>query len=277
MSSASHKSTKKTVYYGLIFIFILTIVFIITWVSNTNTQEVDNTADGQLHSINDQIDESSPVNFSIKTFTSAEFSELYNNFSHPNTRTIINDFSITNSVEADEVINEIAESLGYKIQSAPIADNFVEFEDGVLLQRNAALSWEQLNRQAKIENIDMRITQGFRSAEDQNAIFIERLGVISPGNIINRSADDQIKQILSTTAVPGYSRHHTGYTIDLACDTGNEFKFEDSACFTWLSKNNYANAKKFGWIPSYPKGILNQGPEPEAWEYVWVGIESLYE
>jgi LAS superfamily LD-carboxypeptidase LdcB len=43
-----------------------------------------------------------------------------------------------------------------------------------------------------------------------------------------------------------------------------------------MSKDNYLQAKKYGWIPSYPEGAQQQGPEPEAWEYVWVGTASLH-
>jgi LAS superfamily LD-carboxypeptidase LdcB len=53
--------------------------------------------------------------------------------------------------------------------------------------------------------------------------------------------------------------------------------FEQSVCFGWLSKGNYKNAKSNGWIPSYPDGAKKQGPDPESWEYVWVGKQNLIE
>jgi LAS superfamily LD-carboxypeptidase LdcB len=76
--------------------------------------------------------------------------------------------------------------------------------------------------------------------------------------------------------VPGYSRHHTGYTIDLWCEDGSS-TFLSSSCYKWISDNNYLKAKQSGWIPSYPAGTDDQGPEPEPWEYVWVGTERLME
>jgi len=33
--------------------------------------------------------------------------------------------------------------------------------------------------------------------------------------------------------------------------------------------------KRFGFIPSYPENSGKQGPEPEPWEYVWVGEDVL--
>jgi LAS superfamily LD-carboxypeptidase LdcB len=79
------------------------------------------------------------------------------------------------------------------------------------------------------------------------------------------------------TAVPGYSRHHTGYTVDIACENQTTLSFIYTVCFKWLSQNNYERTKKFGWIPSYPEEAVLQGPEPESWEYVWVGIDAVTE
>lgn len=213
----------------------------------------------------------------FKTFTAQEFSDLYNGLTYPNTRPIQNDFSMTGSIEADEVIYDLAEEAGYMVRSAPVTDNFVEIEDDQVLQRLAAEDWEKLNKQAEEDNFELSITQGFRSAENQNKIFMDRLGDINLARITDGSSDNKIKELLKTTAPPGYSRHHSGYTVDLACDSDPGPLFENSTCFEWISENNYINIKKYGWIPSYPEGIKNQGPEPESWEYVWVGLEAVKE
>jgi len=87
---------------------------------------------------------------------------------------------------------------------------------------------------------------------------------------------------LAKHSIPGYSKHHTGYTVDLGCRENGILKkysgpkgFATSKCFVWLKKNNYHNAKRFGFIPSYPKGPKKQGPNPESWEYVWMGRKVL--
>ncbi len=218
-----------------------------------------------------------PKNTKFKTFTAQEFSDLYNGFAYPNTRPIQNDFSITGNIEADEVIYDFAEEAGYRVRSAPVTDNFADVNDSQVLQRLAAEYWKKLNKKAVKDNIELRITQGFRSAEDQNKIFMDRLGDINPARIIDGLSDNKIKELLKTTAPPGYSRHHSGYTVDLACNSDPNVLFENSTCFEWISENNYINIKRYGWIPSYPEGIKNQGPEPESWEYVWVGLDAVKE
>jgi LAS superfamily LD-carboxypeptidase LdcB len=102
-------------------------------------------------------------------------------------------------------------------------------------------------------------------------------GGSNPQSIADGHSDAAVVRVLQWTAPPGHSRHHTGYAIDLACAGTNFFIFKTTPCYAWLSKHNYQNAKKFGWVPSYPEGAVNQGPELEAWEYIWVGTTLLYE
>lgn len=237
--------------------------------SNSNTSEIN------LNEPLNTIDRPKKTRF--KAFTPQEFSDLYNSFAYPNTQPIENDFSITENAQADKIIYDLAESLGYSVRSAPVTDNFVNIGDNHVLQREAAESWNDLKNEVKKDGFKLSVSEGYRSAEDQNRIFIGRLGKISPSKIIDGSSNDKIREILKTTAPAGYSRHHTGYTIDLVCDSDPAVLFENSKCFEWISDNNYINIKKFGWIPSYPEGIKNQGPEPESWEYVWVGLDAVKE
>lgn len=213
----------------------------------------------------------------LKTFTGEEFSNLYNSFAYPNTQAISQDSPITGNSEADKVIKELAEARGYKTRSAPVTNNFVEISQDMLLQQRAAVDWLKMQEAAAKEGHDIQVNAAYRSAEDQRAIFNTRIRGIPLEDIASRKADAKINNVLKTTAVPGYSRHHTGYTVDIVCYTDASKKFEDSKCFKWLSENNYQNAKTYGWIPSYPDGAGMQGPDPEPWEYVWVGTDVLYE
>lgn len=215
----------------------------------------------------------------LKQFTPQQFRDLYNSFAYPNTERISAETPITGDYEADMRIRKIAEERGYTLRSAPVANVFVDVGDGYRLQERAAQPWIDLRDTAKKDNIIFNLMDAYRSADEQLEIFLPRLtaaGVPLSG-IASGRYDSQIIQVLSMTAVPGYSRHHTGYTIDLECGNTPGLAFENTVCFDWLNKNNYENAKKFGWIPSYPEGTGQQGPEPEAWEYVWVGIDAVTE
>lgn len=206
----------------------------------------------------------------LKEFTPEQFRDLYKTFVFPNTQKISETTPITASEELDNRIRSLAHAKGYVIRSAPIVDNFIAVDADHKLQQKAYTDWVEMRDTAAKEGVAIKIVAGYRSAEDQKEIFLSRLGSIYS------ASDAQINQVLTTTAPPGYSRHHTGYTVDLACTGYEGYRFENTPCYTWLSKNNYENTKKFGWIPSYPAGAVGQGPEPESWEYVWVSKDSTH-
>ncbi len=43
----------------------------------------------------------------------------------------------------------------------------------------------------------------------------------------------------------------------------------------WLRADDFAVAKRHGFVPSYPRGSAPQGPQPEPWEFVHVGVGAI--
>lgn len=214
----------------------------------------------------------------FKTYTSEQFRNMYNTFAYPNTIEVTSPPPITGNTEADERIQEIAFKRGYKMRSAPVAP-LSKTADGFPMQEKAVQPWHDLKAAAAKDGINLGLVSTFRAVDEQRLIFLQRLRATGATveQVAAGLADKQVIEVLTTTSIPGASRHHTGYTIDLKCD-GQDFNFfANTTCFQWLSHNNYENAKKFGWIPSYPPEAGLQGPEPEAWEYAWVGVEALLE
>ena len=214
-------------------------------------------------------------------FTGEQFQVLYDSLAFPNTQPIITAPHITGNQQADARIRQIAESRGYKLRAIPVRPIIKTGEPGLvdddLLQPKAYEAWLAIKNQAAGDNIPIKLNSGYRTIEWQRNYFVQNLRAagVSTEDIIVGAADTAIVSIIRTIAPPGYSRHHTGYTIDLVCDDGTGRAFEFTHCFEWLSSDNYGVAKRFGWIPSYPDGVDRQGPEPEPWEYVWVGTETL--
>ena len=88
--------------------------------------------------------------------------------------------------------------------------------------------------------------------------------------------DEKINEVLTVSSIPGYSKHHSGYAADFGC--GNDYlvySFAETECYEWLSADNFKNSRMYGFIPSYPNNGGVQGPDPEPWEFVWVGSELL--
>lgn len=218
----------------------------------------------------------------IKTFTGQEFKDLYTSIAYPNIQQLINPPEITGNVLADNRIRELADLRGYKLTTVPLGSIIKIDEPRLagddLLQPLAAESWKTLKEAAKKDGIPLSLNAAYRSIDYQRDLFLQRLYAngTTALQIAQGAGDSAINGTLGLTAVPGYSRHHTGYTIDLWCEDGS-YTFASSSCFNWISKDNYRIAKENGWIPSYPEGTDQQGPEPEPWEYVWVGVDALRE
>lgn len=186
---------------------------------------------------------------------------------------------ITGNEQVDAYVFGLGEERGY--ERTPQADEGVLIGNGEMrLQPRALKSWEEMRAAARAEGIDLGLVSGYRQVSLQRDLFWGRFndysqsqyGVIySSEDILAGRADQALDELMQGTAPPGYSRHHTGYTIDIRDNNQPNFlQFKDTPGYAWISANNYLNAKRFGFVPSYPEGLENMGPNPEAWEYVWV-------
>ena len=172
--------------------------------------------------------------------------------------------SITGDAELDAHIRELGEARGYIRRPEPV-DSLVAV-DGRLLQPAAAAAWEQLQAAAAAEGHSISITSGYRSASHQRTIWLSRM---------TGTSDAALDTLMELVAVPGYSKHHTGYAVDLRSGPATLHNFANTAAYEWLSADGFANARAHGWLPSYPDGVENIGPNPEPWEFVWVGLDNI--
>jgi LAS superfamily LD-carboxypeptidase LdcB len=187
---------------------------------------------------------------------------------------------------ADTRLRRLAEQRGYRLRWA--ADEArLEALGRHRLQPEALKDWLRLQAAAQEEqDISLILISAYRSPARQQAIFLSLLkeealrsrgDEYTPDQIAAGEADSLIDAILASSSIPGYSKHHSGYAIDIGDGVDDYTQFADSHGFAWLSADNYYNAKRFGFMPSYPVGAGLQGPEPEAWEYIWVGEDYFRE
>jgi D-alanyl-D-alanine carboxypeptidase len=186
--------------------------------------------------------------------------------------------------EANNVAISIAEKRGF-VKSALVKDEslLVPF-DGQKIQKKMAEALNNMFKEMKSNRLKIKLLSGFRDVEEQTQIFEGEFKAVSVDEngkeytvqeIVQGKADKAINKALDTIALPGFSRHHFGYAVDLTEEGTDYREFEKTKSYEWLAKDNFYNAKKYGIIPSYPKGVQSQGPEPEAWEFVYVGEEML--
>ena len=119
----------------------------------------------------------------------------------------------------------------------------------------AARAWQRMRAGAAAGGIELHVVSAFRSIAYQLDLIRRKL-----------AQDQSIEQILSVSAAPGYSEHHSGRALDLTTPgfAALEEEFERSAAFAWLS----ANAAHFGFRMSYPRGNRH-GIVYEPWHWCW--------
>ncbi len=213
----------------------------------------------------------------LRIFTGEELKTFMDNLAYPNVSDVSTKPDITGVPAADEKIRELAVQRGYRQRAIP--NTSLVNVDGHLLQQRAVPDWEALKTSARSAGLNLEISSGFRPVDEQRQIFTDRLkeAGATTSSIATGKSNLAVTEVLKTAAVPGYSKHHTGFTVDFTCSGVGLDAFKNTPCGKWLNANNYENAKLRGWIPSYPDGAGLQGPDPEPWEYVWVGTASLYE
>lgn len=265
---------KRKPYKALLVIGVIIGVGYVVY-SSVIPKKIETSKDAQTQQNITTLTTPDKVKNTLKTYTNEQFVALYNSFAYPNTQDIVTPPTITGNGDADARIRQLAEARGYKLRSAPVAPP-VQLTSSFMLQQKALQPLQDLIATAKKQDLPITVTAAFRSVDEQRSLFLERLSA-KPSAIAAGTADAEVIETLKTTAPPGYSRHHNGFTVDIACGSVGLYGFLDTPCFTWLSKDNFKNAKEFGWIPSYPGGINSTGPEPEPWEYVWVGRDALLE
>ncbi len=211
-----------------------------------------------------------------RIFSGDELVSFYNHLSQPNLIRIITPPYITGNTEADTRIRQIAVQRGYKLRSKPATA--LKEVDGFPLQEVVFRPWLDMKAAAFSAGINFSIVSAYRSVATQRKLFMSELlsRGVSIQDVATGKANKAVNDVLLTSSIPGYSKHHTGYAMDLSCSGYIFENFKKSNCFKWLNSNNYQNAKRFGFIPSYPPDATSQGPNPEAWEYVYVGKDLLY-
>ena len=124
-----------------------------------------------------------------------------------------------------------------------------------LMTPAAANAWSAMKAAAMQDGIVLEVVSAFRSVERQIDIIRNKLERQMP-----------MEKILTLSAPPGYSEHHTGCAIDIntpGC-LATEEEFEQTAAFRWLD----THAGRFGFVLSYPRNNdLGFIYEPWHWRF----------
>ncbi|KND49024.1 MAG: D-alanyl-D-alanine carboxypeptidase [Parcubacteria bacterium C7867-005] len=135
-----------------------------------------------------------------------------------------------------------------------IEDDFVYEKRDIKFHSQARSFLEDMLEDAKDDDLDILISSGYRSFDEQINL---KLGYkVTYGSGANAFSADQ-----------GYSEHQLGTTVDLTTKTltgALVIAFDQTKEFEWLVDNAY----KYGFILSYPKGNSFYQYEPWHWRFV---------
>ena len=133
------------------------------------------------------------------------------------------------------------------------------------LRKEAAEALEKMAEDASKEGYTLAINSAYRSYEDQQAVYDEYFAMYDPVTAA------------SLVAVPGYSEHQLGLSVDLTCKDvidGVYGVFGDSPDYDWT----IVHAHEYGFILRYPEDkTAITGTANEPWHYRYVGVEAATE
>ena len=124
---------------------------------------------------------------------------------------------------------------------------------GLSLRAAAAASLDEMAAAAKAAGITLTASSAYRSYDYQVEVYNRNVRQMG-----QEAADRE-------SARPGRSQHQTGLTVDFG---SIDDSFAETAAGRWMA----ANASRFGWSLSFPRGYeAVTGYRWESWHYRYVG------
>jgi len=121
---------------------------------------------------------------------------------------------------------------------------------------------------ARAEGIYPIVREGYRTEEEQQAIFDEKVQAYINEGYSRSRAERTAKEWV---ALPGTSEHQLGIAVDINADKS---KCSNNEVYAWLAEN----AHEYGFILRYPQGKTEiTGTSYEPWHYRYVGVEVANE
>jgi len=212
----------------------------------------------------------------VPVYSAAAFAEAGDAVTRAETSPV--SVTVFETAAANQYALRFAQARGYQFRQ--MHDGNLKGIEEEKLPTNVANAFVAMQQAAQEDGVILTLTSGFRGVDAQAQIFFERfeanaktLGVpYSAADIQSGQSDAALEKTFEVTALPGTSKHHTGRAVDIG-DGLPESKgigFSNTPAYQWLSEYNFLNAKRFGFVPSYPVGVQQIGPNPESWEYVFV-------
>lgn len=150
--------------------------------------------------------------------------------------------------------NDISSVFDYKSKSYKVSNTATQMSRAVTEKFNILMDDFYANSGCR----DVMVVSGYRSVEDQQRIYQDRVET------------DGAEEAAKYVAVPGYSEHHTGLAMDLTVylSDGTSHYLLDYAPAQWFRDH----AHEYGFILRYPEDKAEITKiSYESWHYRYVG------
>ena len=141
------------------------------------------------------------------------------------------------------------------------------------LSKAAEMALEAMFKEMRANGFDnVFVTSAYRSYDYQVSLFNTYISQEMASGLSYEAAKEKV---LTYSALPGTSEHHTGLAVDLMTDSMTELdeSFANEPVYPWLLQN----AWKFGFILRYPADKVDvTGYSFEPWHYRFVGRHHAY-
>lgn len=141
------------------------------------------------------------------------------------------------------------------------------------LSKTAEMALEAMFKEMRAQGFgNVFVTSAYRSYTYQSSLFNTYINQEMAKGISYEKAKERV---LTYSAYPGTSEHHTGLAADLMTSSMTELdeSFADDPVYPWLLEN----AWKFGFILRYPEDKTDvTGYSFEPWHYRFVGRYHAY-
>lgn len=139
----------------------------------------------------------------------------------------------------------------------------VKLANGAKVSKRIYHHLQSMFNDARKQGISITVGSGYRSWEEQNALWKKEMNRLDEKGV---SLRDAIKRGELVVQRPGMSEHQTGLAVDI-----NSMQSNASILYKWLKDNSY----KYGFILRFPRekkkitGIIY-----EPWHFRYVGKEA---
>ena len=143
----------------------------------------------------------------------------------------------------------------------------------IQLSKNAEMALEAMFKEMRAQGFNnVFVTSAYRSYSYQSSLF----NTYNDNEMAKGLSYEKAKEkVLTYSAYPGTSEHHTGLSVDLMTNSMSDLdeSFANDPVYPWLLEN----AWKFGFILRYPQDKTHiTGYSFEPWHYRFVGREHAF-